>query len=193
MDMAAPSQPQQAIYNAIVIRAGIQTSFTAYHLAMVKANVPVYGLPALEYLGKKMCHHHGSPTDPEEWDQVFPGAACPDVTLLSSFITSHLPGLEAQTAVVTCLYTNTPDGDFILDWHTKFSNIIIGAGFSGLGFKLAPVVGQLLCQLSPGEELSHSTSPCAITHFPGMLLAVPSQHCSGLQLSLHPQCPYTPV
>ncbi|NXT01797.1 SOX oxidase, partial [Jacana jacana] len=133
----------------------------------------IYGLPALEYPGLvKVCYHHGSPTDPEERDRVPPGTHRPNVALLSSFITSYLPGLDPQPAVVeTCLYTNTPDEDFILDRHPKFSNIIIGAGFSGHGFKLAPVVGKLLCELSLGEEPSHSTAPFAITRFPGILQA----------------------
>ncbi|XP_063197058.1 peroxisomal sarcosine oxidase [Chroicocephalus ridibundus] len=133
----------------------------------------VYGLPALEYPRLvKVCYHHGSPVDPEERDRVPPGTPRPDVAILSSFISSYLPGLEPRPAVVeTCLYTNTPDGDFILDRHPKFNNIIIGAGFSGHGFKLAPVVGKLLCELSLGEEPSHSTAPFAITRFPGVLRA----------------------
>ncbi|NXG73787.1 SOX oxidase, partial [Baryphthengus martii] len=133
----------------------------------------VYGLPALEYPGLvKVCYHHGSPTDPEERDRDLSGTPHPNITLLSSFISSYLPGLEAQPAVMeTCLYTNTPDGDFIVDRHPKFSNIIIGAGFSGHGFKLAPVVGKLLCELSLGEEPSHSTAPFAINRFPGVLRA----------------------
>ncbi|XP_075627983.1 peroxisomal sarcosine oxidase isoform X1 [Balearica regulorum gibbericeps] len=102
-------------------------------LGLSQAPHGVYGLPALEYPGLvKVCYHHGSPADPEERDRVPPGAPHPTITLLSSFISSYLPGLEPQPAVVeTCLYTNTPDEDFILDRHPKFSNIIIGAGFSG--------------------------------------------------------------
>ncbi|KAM6048559.1 peroxisomal sarcosine oxidase isoform 3-T3 [Theristicus caerulescens] len=120
----------------------------------------------------QVCYHHGSPTDPEERDQTSLGAPRPNVALLSSFISDYLPGLEPWPAVVeTCLYTNTPDEDFILDRHPKFSNIVIGAGFSGHGFKLAPVVGKLLCELSLGEEPSHSTAPFAITRFPSVLQA----------------------
>ncbi|XP_072738384.1 peroxisomal sarcosine oxidase [Ciconia boyciana] len=142
-------------------------------LGLSQAPHGIYGLPALEYPGLvKMCYHHGSPVDPEERDRAPPGAPRPDVAILSSFISSYLPGLEPWPAVVeTCLYTNTPDEDFILDRHPKFSNIIIGAGFSGHGFKLAPVVGKLLCELSLGEEPSHSTAPFAITRFPGVLRA----------------------
>ncbi|XP_027582585.2 peroxisomal sarcosine oxidase [Pipra filicauda] len=134
----------------------------------------IYGLPALEYPGMvKLCHHHGSPIDPEKRDQAPSGADRPDISLLSSFISSYLPGLETQPAVMeTCLYTNTPDKDFILDRHPKFSNIIIGAGFSGHGFKLAPVVGKLLCELSLGEEPSHNMAPFAITRFHDVLQSV---------------------
>ncbi|NXW64820.1 SOX oxidase, partial [Eurystomus gularis] len=142
-------------------------------LGLSQAPYSIYGLPAFEYPGLvKVCYHHGSPTDPEERDQASLGAPRPSVAILSSFISSYLPGLEPQPAVVeTCLYTNTPDEDFILDQHPKFSNIIIGAGFSGHGFKLAPVVGKLLCELSLGEEPSHSIVPFAITRFPGVLRA----------------------
>ncbi|NXH09712.1 SOX oxidase, partial [Bucco capensis] len=133
----------------------------------------IYGLPALEYPGLvKVCYHHGSPTDPEERDRDSPGSFQPNIALLSSFISTYLPRLEPQPALVeTCLYTNTPDENFILDRHPKFSNIIIGAGFSGHGFKLAPVVGKLLCELSLGEKPSHSMAPFAITRFPGVLQA----------------------
>ncbi|KAM6402935.1 peroxisomal sarcosine oxidase [Rhynochetos jubatus] len=143
-------------------------------LGLRRAPHGIYGLPALEYPGLvKVCYHHGSPTDPEKRDRAPPGAPRPDVTLLSDFISSYLPGLDPQPAVVeTCLYTNTPDGDFILDRHPNFNNIIIGAGFSGHGFKLAPVVGKLLCELSLGEEPSHSTAPFAIARFPGALRAL---------------------
>ena len=51
----------------------------------------------------------------------------------------------------TCLYTNTPDDDFILDRHPEIPNVIIGAGFSGHGFKFTPVIGDLLVQLALGE------------------------------------------
>ncbi|KAM9272804.1 peroxisomal sarcosine oxidase [Morus bassanus] len=143
-------------------------------LGLSQAPHGIFGLPALEYPGLvKVCYHHGSPADPEERDRAPLGVPHPDVTLLSSFISSYLPGLEPWPAVVeTCLYTNTPDEDFILDRHPRFSNIIIGAGFSGHGFKLAPVVGKLLCELSLGEEPSHSTAPFAMTRFPGVLQAV---------------------
>ncbi|NWZ81890.1 SOX oxidase, partial [Poecile atricapillus] len=140
-------------------------------LGLSQAPHGIYGLPSIEYPGlMKVCHHHGSPTDPEKRDQASSSAPRPDIAILSSFISSYLPRLETQPAVMeTCLYTNSPDEDFILDRHPKFSNIVIGAGFSGHGFKLAPVVGKLLCELSLGEEPSYDMAHFAITRFPGVL------------------------
>uniref|UniRef100_A0A8C6ZKA1 Peroxisomal sarcosine oxidase n=1 Tax=Nothoprocta perdicaria TaxID=30464 RepID=A0A8C6ZKA1_NOTPE len=117
----------------------------------------------------QVCYHHGSPVDPDQRD--LPDSR-PDVSVLRSFVRRFLPALEPEPALLeSCLYTNTPDEDFILDRHPKHSNIVIGAGFSGHGFKLAPVVGKLLCELSLGEEPSYSTEPFRIGRFPGALRA----------------------
>lgn len=57
----------------------------------------------------QVCHHHGTPTDPEKRDQAPSSAPRPDIAVLSSFISSYLPGLETQPAVMeTCLYTVRP-------------------------------------------------------------------------------------
>jgi glycine/D-amino acid oxidase-like deaminating enzyme len=42
----------------------------------------------------------------------------------------------------------TPDDDFILDHHPHFKNVIFAAGFSGHGFKFAPVIGEALADLA---------------------------------------------
>ncbi|XP_044849191.1 peroxisomal sarcosine oxidase isoform X2 [Mauremys mutica] len=117
----------------------------------------------------QICYHSGSPADPEERDRPPEASALPDIQILQDFVSKYLPGLVPEPAVVEhCMYTNTPDEDFVLDRHPKFSNIIIGAGFSGHGFKLAPVVGKLLCQLSVGEEPSYAMEPFRIHRFPGL-------------------------
>ena len=47
----------------------------------------------------------------------------------------------------TCLYTLTDDEDYILDLLPGDPRIAVGAGFSGHGFKLAPVTGRILAGL----------------------------------------------
>jgi glycine/D-amino acid oxidase-like deaminating enzyme len=47
----------------------------------------------------------------------------------------------------TCLYTMTPDDDFIVDHHPEFTNVVFAAGFSGHGFKFAPLIAVALADL----------------------------------------------
>jgi len=46
-----------------------------------------------------------------------------------------------------CLYTMTPDEHFIIGPHRDHPDVIVAAGFSGHGFKFAPVVGEILGEL----------------------------------------------
>jgi sarcosine oxidase/L-pipecolate oxidase len=41
-----------------------------------------------------------------------------------------------------CWYTDTPNADFILDYHPKFEGLFVATGGSGHGFKFLPVLGQ---------------------------------------------------
>ena len=58
------------------------------------------------------------------------------------------PPLDQVLAAKTCLYTLTPDGHFIIDRHPQFEQVLFGAGFSGHGFKFAPLVGEVLADLA---------------------------------------------
>uniref|UniRef100_A0A672ST49 Pipecolic acid oxidase n=1 Tax=Sinocyclocheilus grahami TaxID=75366 RepID=A0A672ST49_SINGR len=59
----------------------------------------------------------------------------------------------------------TPDRNFVLDSHSTYGNTIIGAGFSGHGFKFGPIIGKLLSQLAMGQVPSYDLSPFRIQHF----------------------------
>ncbi|XP_071374637.1 peroxisomal sarcosine oxidase [Centroberyx affinis] len=124
----------------------------------------IYGLPSNEYPGLiKVCYHMGSETDPDERDKQTDRS---DIELLQRYIACCFPGLVPEPAVVeSCMYTVTPDRHFVLDCHPTYSNIVIGAGFSGHGFKFGPIVGKLLCELSQGEVPSYDLSPFRIRRF----------------------------
>jgi sarcosine oxidase len=49
----------------------------------------------------------------------------------------------------TCLYTNTPDNDYVLD---RVGSIVVGSACSGHGFKASPVVGRILADLATGSD-----------------------------------------
>ena len=54
----------------------------------------------------------------------------------------------------TCMFTNSPDGHFIIDRHPDSSHLIVASGFSGHGFKFACVVGELLAALACDPDAS---------------------------------------
>ncbi|CAL8350256.1 unnamed protein product [Lota lota] len=124
----------------------------------------IYGLPSNEYPGLvKVCYHSGSETNPDERDRQMDRS---DLDIIKRYLIRCFPGLVPEPAVVeSCLYTVTPDEHFVLDCHPIHNNIVIGAGFSGHGFKFGPLIGKLLCELSLGEVPSYDLSPFRIRRF----------------------------
>ena len=53
------------------------------------------------------------------------------------------------------MYTMTPDEHFIVDRHPQHANVFIAAGFSGHGYKFAPVIGETLAELALKGSTSH--------------------------------------
>ncbi|MFH8251912.1 FAD-dependent oxidoreductase [Microbacterium sp. B2969] len=65
--------------------------------------------------------------------------------LIRRYADEWLPGVDASAAAeITCTYTSTPDAAFFLERRGPVS---VGAGFSGHGFKFAPVIGRVLADL----------------------------------------------
>lgn len=58
-------------------------------------------------------------------------------------------GYQSTHVLKTCLYTYTPDENFIIDFLPESSqNVVFAAGFSGHGFKFSSVVGEILADLT---------------------------------------------
>jgi sarcosine oxidase len=58
---------------------------------------------------------------------------------------------------VTCLYSLTPDESFLVDVHPDHRQVVIAAGFSGHGFKFAP-----LMSLAPADLALEGTTAAPI-------------------------------
>ena len=78
---------------------------------------------------------------------------------LDYFLATHMPNVGPIKFGKTCMYTMTPDEDFVIDVHPQHPNIAIAAGFSGHGFKFSSAVGEALKDLvtsgKPKIDLSH--------------------------------------
>ncbi|MDA8686503.1 N-methyl-L-tryptophan oxidase [Robiginitalea sp.] len=70
--------------------------------------------------------------------------------VLIDFMERHLPtGFSKVLDLKTCLYTNSPDTHFILDHLPGYGkDVVIGAGFSGHGFKFVSAIGEILADLT---------------------------------------------
>lgn len=107
-----------------------------------------YGFPMIRMSpGLKLALHGPmAATDPRAVDRsVLPG----DEETFRGCLREFIPTGDGPTlAIRTCLYTNSPDGHFILDRHPAHEHVVIAAGFSGHGFKFAPVIGEILADLA---------------------------------------------
>lgn len=109
-----------------------------------------YGFPHLDRAGAKVARHHtGQFVHP---DTVSRTATEVDEAPVRSFVRRCIPALDgAVSSATVCLYTNTPDGHFILDRHPDVPAAVFAGGCSGHGFKFASVLGQSLAQMAAGE------------------------------------------
>jgi sarcosine oxidase len=74
---------------------------------------------------------------------------------LQDHVAAWLPGLDhTRPTPISCTYTSTPDGEFVLERHGP---VVIGAGFSGHGFKHAPAVGRVLADLATDRATDWAT------------------------------------
>ena len=65
----------------------------------------------------------------------------------------------------TCMYTMTPDEDFLIGPHPRNPAALIAAGFSGHGFKFATLVGRILTELAVDGETSYPISRFRLDRF----------------------------
>jgi len=108
-----------------------------------------YGFPVLSNPPslKVSIHAPMSPVDPDCVDQTLQRH---EVDELRHGLSTILPEMGAAGLARTsvCLYTNTPDGHFVIDVLEDDPRVVVACGFSGHGFKFTPVVGEILADLA---------------------------------------------
>jgi len=115
----------------------------------------IYGFPQVGSEGVKVAHHHsGEACTPGE---IRRSVSADEVSRMREILARTLPGLSGELRqAVTCMYTNTPDGHFVIDRHPRYPQVILACGFSGHGFKFAPVVGEILADLAVHGRTRHA-------------------------------------
>jgi sarcosine oxidase len=103
---------------------------------------PVFGIPGVK-LGRY--YHLEEKGDP---DSLPRDVAPRDETMIRWFAERYLPdGAGPTMALKTCLFELSPDEHFLIDRHPETEAAVVGAGFSGHGFKFCSVVGEILADL----------------------------------------------
>jgi sarcosine oxidase len=111
---------------------------------------PVFGIPGVK-LGRY--YHLEEKGDP---DLLPRDASARDETVLRWFAETYLPDAAGPTiALKTCLFELSPDEHFLLDRHPDAAAAVVGAGFSGHGFKFCSVVGEILADLAVEGSTRH--------------------------------------
>lgn len=123
-----------------------------------------YGFPDLGDGVKVAIHREGPPTDPDRARRaVTPG----EESLLRAIMAPRTPALNgALRDAAVCLYTNTADGDFLIDRSPRDSRVILASPCSGHGFKFAPAIGQVLADLVEDREPGFDIRPFRLARFP---------------------------
>ncbi|HAA59821.1 MAG TPA: N-methyl-L-tryptophan oxidase [Planctomycetaceae bacterium] len=105
-----------------------------------------YGFPSLDGRTIKVAaDHSGQRVDPDSVDR---DVSAQSVGQLYDWVERWQPGLVGTAGRgEVCLYTNTPDHDFLIGSHPSDDRLVLGGGFSGHGFKFSILVGDILADL----------------------------------------------
>ncbi len=103
-----------------------------------------YGIPDLG-AGVKIASDQGSPV--VHPSRVSRRPIPRDLRRVQRFVRHHFPDLPRQPRRwVSCLYTNTPDRDFLIDYHPDSTAVILVSACSGHGFKFLSAIGELVAR-----------------------------------------------
>lgn len=120
----------------------------------------IYGMPYFGLNGVKVARHGlGVTVLPDTCDRT------PDadyIQRMDNYVAERFPSLGKTVDSEVCLYTETPDEDFIIDTHPQCPDLFIAAGFSGHGFKFCSLVGKLMSELALTGETDFDISPFRI-------------------------------
>ncbi|MDW8064624.1 MAG: FAD-dependent oxidoreductase, partial [Anaerolineae bacterium] len=70
-----------------------------------------------------------------------------EVEAMRGLLQRFLPGLDGPfMRAEVCLYTNAPDGHFLLDRHPEHPQVFVVSPCSGHGFKFSSAIGELVAE-----------------------------------------------
>jgi sarcosine oxidase len=110
---------------------------------------PFYGIPpdaTHAAPAVKVCRHHGGDvTRADALDRV---VRPEDEATVRAYVRAHLPAADGSLLRArVCMYTNTPDEHFVVGRLARAPHVVVLGGFSGHGYKMASVMGEVAADL----------------------------------------------
>ena len=119
-----------------------------------------YGFPDNQGEGFKIGKFHHLRQEVRDPDRMDRECHPEDEAVLREGIEAYFPAANGPVRRMTaCMFTNSPDGHFILDRHPEDEDVFIAAGFSGHGFKFCNVVGRIMADFCLERPLRWDLSP----------------------------------
>ena len=108
-------------------------------------------------------HHEGEPTSPMTVRRTI----TPDEdAMVRALVARLLPGAAGrQLESRVCMYTNTPDGDFVIDRHPMHDEVTVLSPCSGHGFKFASAIGEIAADLALDGACRFDLEPFRLARF----------------------------
>jgi sarcosine oxidase len=119
-----------------------------------------YGLPVFGEQGPKVGQHGGGREVTPDTRTFEPDQAA--LGRVQDFLRKYLPSaLGPIIYTKSCLYTLTPDTDFVLDAVARHPEVLVAIG-GGHGFKFASLIGRILSELAVDGHTEHDIAPFRI-------------------------------
>ena len=123
----------------------------------------VYGFPDFGEGAKVAQHGSGVTADPDALDRI---VGEDEIAFAHSALESVVPAAAGPfLRAAACMYTNTPDEHFVIGPHPRAARVVLAGGFSGHGYKFAPVIGQIVAALLANDDPGFSLELFSPTRF----------------------------
>jgi sarcosine oxidase len=122
-----------------------------------------YGFPDTGDGVKVALHHWGDDVNPDAMRRTVEAS---ETEFVRSLLRQFLPDADGplrETAV--CMYTNAPDGHFVIDTHPDHAAVTVASPCSGHGFKFSSAIGELLAQMATDQPPRFDISLFSLSRF----------------------------
>lgn len=137
--------------------------FPVFILSVEEGNF--YGFPLYEHPGFKLGgpHFGREPMDPRDDDRT---PSPNQVRLIKECLARYIPDAAGEPLTLKgCVYSVTPDDDFVIDNVPGVPQAVFASCCSGHGFKFASAIGEILADLSTTGRAGFDLQPFSLSRF----------------------------